>query len=277
MQPTYRLKNVLTGEIYPLSQPSSVIGRNHHCEIKIDSVALSRNHASLHLTEQGVVIEDLNSTNGTYVNNVRIEAATLLRGGDVVSIGNHRLILIEPAAKKASSPAISNLLDELAQYEPDDRTASKTMIHSTFARSMGLLEELLQSNDPSSDESVDELIKRALRSKNFDPALVPAVLIVKNSRARGMLIQLKLPRGADSDWALGRSQLADVVLDDPTVSNVHAVISAKEGRWLIEDNASTNGIKINGEIVSQGVCCHGDIISVGSIELIFYLLHQSTD
>ena len=274
MQPMYRLKNVLTGEIYPLSQPSSVIGRNHHCEIKIDSVALSRNHASLHLTEQGVVIEDLNSTNGTYVNNVRIEAATLLRDGDVVSIGNHRLILVEPAAKKATSPEVNNLLEELAQFDLDDRTANKTMIHSTFARSMGLIEDLLQRGDTNTDENLDELIKRALRSKNFDPARVPAVLIVKNSRSRGMLIQLKLPHGAVSDWALGRSQLADVVLDDPTVSTIHAVISAKDGRWFIADNESTNGIKINQQDVSQGECRHGDILSIGSIELIFYLLHQ---
>ena len=277
MQPSFRLKNVLTGETYSLSQPSSVIGRNHHCEIRIDSVALSRNHASLHLTELGVVLEDLNSTNGTYVNNYRIESPTLLSDGDVITIGNHRLVLVEPTqnpgspfGQQKSTPTPGHLAEDLAYFEMEDRTSNKTMLHSAFARSMGVLPEVNTSNK---DESNDELIARALKSKPFDRTRVPAILVVKNSRKRGMLIQLKLPVGGAREWAIGRSKLADVVLDDPTVSNVHAIMTSTREGWHIADNDSTNGIKINQSSVAEGACQHGDTLTIGSIDLIFYLLN----
>ncbi len=278
MKPSYRLKNVLTGQTYHLSQPASVIGRNHHCEIQIDSVALSRNHASLHLTEHGVVVEDLNSTNGTYVNNIRVHSPTLLSDGDVVAIGNHRLLFIEPTVQprpQIKEPALnilsSPLVAELSLLESNTRESNRTMIHSSFARSMGGLpvDEVFGSE---SEAALEQVVLNTLQDQSFDPRRVPAVLIVKNSRKRGVLIQLKVPHGGSCEWAIGRSQLADVVIDDPTVSNLHAVIALTQGEWVLCDNDSTNGVKINGEPQQQGTCRHGDTLTVGGIELLFYVL-----
>ncbi len=278
MQPAFRLKNVLTAEMHLLSQSSSVIGRNQHCEIRIDSDALSRNHASLHVTEHGVVIEDLNSTNGTYVNNIRIDSPVLLSDGDVVTIGNHRMVLIEPALSPSPpKEPKQGLAEELAMYEFDDRTSNRTMIKSSFAHSLGLpAENILAKPEVEEPESLEAMIVRALSSKTLDHERVPAVLILKNSRKRGMMIELKLPHGSNQEWAVGRSQLSDVVLDDPTVSNLHAIIAYNANTWSICDNDSTNGIKLNGELIGGNATCHhGDVITVGGIELIFYILRIS--
>ena len=263
--------------MHPLSQASSVIGRNQHCEVRIDSVALSRNHASLHLTEHGVVVEDLNSTNGTYVNNIRIDSPTLLTDGDVITIGNHRLVLLEPTlSPNIQDQSETNLVDDLAVYEMDDRTANRTMIRSSFAESLGLPPESMPARPSDDEESLEALIMRSLSSKPLDHERVPAVLILKNSRRRGLLIELKLPLGGSQQWAVGRSQLSDVVLDDPTVSNIHAVISYDGTDWKISDNDSTNGIKVNDTLFQGEVdLSHGDVVVIGSVELVFYVLRIS--
>lgn len=274
MQSIYRLKNVLSGEVYPLTKSSCIVGRDHDCEVKIDSAALSRNHASLQITGDGVLLKDLNSTNGTYVNNILIQSATLLSYTDIITIGSHRLVLLKPPASTGGKGVkSSDIAEDFAYLDSDDRTSSNTMIRSYFAKSMGVMTQN-GSYEIKEDESIESLISRALHAKPFDSKRVPAVLIVKTSRRRGELIELKHPAGSDKEWAIGRSNLADVVLNDPTVSNLHGVISATNKGWVLCDNDSTNGVKINGNPLNggEGTCKHGDIITIGGIELILYIL-----
>jgi len=68
-----------------------IVGRSLDNEIYIKSKFVSRHHAQIINSESGCRIEDLNSTNGIFVDNKRIENYHL-RDGDVVSIGRHQLI-----------------------------------------------------------------------------------------------------------------------------------------------------------------------------------------
>lgn len=63
-----------------------VVGRED-AGLTIEDEQISRRHAVIRPGDGGVEIEDLGSTNGTYVNGVRIEAATRLAGGDTVKLG----------------------------------------------------------------------------------------------------------------------------------------------------------------------------------------------
>jgi len=63
-----------------------VIGRDEECDIVIPSQQVSRFHAKLTLTEQGVILEDLGSKNGSYHNGQLITAPTLLKEEDVFQI-----------------------------------------------------------------------------------------------------------------------------------------------------------------------------------------------
>ncbi len=79
----------LTGEAprsFRLGKPAMTIGRSAHCEIQIVTQFVSREHARLEIEPDGVVIEDLESKNGVFVNAVRVERETL-RHGDLVTVG----------------------------------------------------------------------------------------------------------------------------------------------------------------------------------------------
>src|SRR5262249_30618645 len=65
-----------------LEEGENVIGRNPDVGIFIDHPSVSRRHARLRISEEGTVIEDLGSKNGTYVRGERVEAASNLADGD---------------------------------------------------------------------------------------------------------------------------------------------------------------------------------------------------
>ena len=74
------------GQKYKLNQPKMVMGRHPDCEIVIDAGAVSRQHAQIILADDNFYIEDLQSRNGTYVNDRRIEGRKLLCHADSLRI-----------------------------------------------------------------------------------------------------------------------------------------------------------------------------------------------
>ncbi len=74
------------GKKYNLENPSLIIGRSSKCDIQIDQESVSRNHAKIVNSGKRVLIRDLGSTNGTYVNDQPVEE-WILRDGDLVKIG----------------------------------------------------------------------------------------------------------------------------------------------------------------------------------------------
>lgn len=68
-------------------QPGTTIGREG-CDINVPDPEMSRRHAAIRQVDSGVGIEDLGSTNGTFVNGERINGLRALKEGDVVQFGN---------------------------------------------------------------------------------------------------------------------------------------------------------------------------------------------
>jgi ABC transport system ATP-binding/permease protein len=63
------------------------IGRSEECDIRLDGLLISNRHASILNTTAGVAIEDLNSSNGTYINGERVTGRKPVRPEDVVQVG----------------------------------------------------------------------------------------------------------------------------------------------------------------------------------------------
>jgi len=84
------------GEVIPLGSDVLTIGRSPHSDLFLDDVTVSRHHARIVRDEQGFLVEDLNSLNGTYVNRRRIERH-LLTHGDELQIGKFKLAFLERA------------------------------------------------------------------------------------------------------------------------------------------------------------------------------------
>ncbi|HEV8324782.1 MAG TPA: GGDEF domain-containing protein [Myxococcota bacterium] len=74
------------GKKYNLDQPEMTVGRSSRCEIQVDQESISRNHCRFVVGAEGVLIRDLGSTNGTYVNDEQVFEKVLL-DGDLVKIG----------------------------------------------------------------------------------------------------------------------------------------------------------------------------------------------
>jgi diguanylate cyclase (GGDEF)-like protein len=74
------------GRKFNLNQPSIVIGRSSKCDLQIDQESVSRSHAKLVNTGKTIILRDLGSTNGTYVNDELIDEY-VLRDGDFIKLG----------------------------------------------------------------------------------------------------------------------------------------------------------------------------------------------
>jgi diguanylate cyclase (GGDEF)-like protein len=75
------------GTRYPLAEMSTVLGREDSCQIVIGDESVSRRHASIQAENGGFTVTDLQSTNGTFVNEERISSHKL-DDGDYLHIGN---------------------------------------------------------------------------------------------------------------------------------------------------------------------------------------------
>jgi diguanylate cyclase (GGDEF)-like protein len=74
------------GKRFPLDRAEFVLGRGTDCDIQVDRDSVSRRHAKISRTDTSWVVQDLGSTNGSYVNDHPIHEATL-RDGDFLKIG----------------------------------------------------------------------------------------------------------------------------------------------------------------------------------------------
>jgi diguanylate cyclase (GGDEF)-like protein len=74
------------GKKFNLDTPTLIIGRSSKSDIQIDQESVSRNHAKIENTGKSVIIRDLGSTNGTYVNDDPVDEY-VLRDRDLVKIG----------------------------------------------------------------------------------------------------------------------------------------------------------------------------------------------
>ena len=75
----------LNGLRWPL-RDSLVIGREPSCDIEIPDRQVSRQHARINLTPNGILLEDLGSKNGTQYNGLPMETSVLLADGDIIQI-----------------------------------------------------------------------------------------------------------------------------------------------------------------------------------------------
>lgn len=81
----------IDGQRYLLTGPVTVIGRGSEADIIVDDAGVSRRHLEIRVTEGGVIATDMGSTNGSFVEGHRIEAATLV-DGNTLTIGRTRIL-----------------------------------------------------------------------------------------------------------------------------------------------------------------------------------------
>ena len=92
-RPVARFRLVWPGGRAALTDGEYVLGRDPGLELFLDADDVSRRHARISITGHEATIEDLNSKNGTFVSDRRLESATRLVDGASIRIGSVRLTL----------------------------------------------------------------------------------------------------------------------------------------------------------------------------------------
>lgn len=96
------------GAVYPLEGDQLIIGRDSSNGVAINDAEVSRKHARLTFQGGKYVLEDLGSTNGTFVNGQRLAGAAVLKSGDVVSFGEQIVLMYESLSADAGATVIGH-------------------------------------------------------------------------------------------------------------------------------------------------------------------------
>jgi pSer/pThr/pTyr-binding forkhead associated (FHA) protein len=91
------------------------------------------------------------------------------------------------------------------------------------------------------------------------------MLVVERGNAKQKQVQMV----ASQELHIGRDPAADLLLEDNRVSTQHALIRFLENGFTIIDLGSTNGTRVNGQLISQMRLQQNDRVEVGDVVLVF--------
>ena len=112
----------LTGQEINIDR-DMLVGRHQTADILLQQSEISRKHAAFLLKEQALWLQDLGSSNGTFVNDVQIAVETLLKQGDIVQFASLKFSVLEPAKP----------LEQVVE-SVDDATLGATVVEETIAQ-----------------------------------------------------------------------------------------------------------------------------------------------
>lgn len=95
------------GTVYALDSDQISIGRDSSTEIPVNDAEVSRRHARLTFQGGKYVLEDLGSTNGTFVNGQRLTGPRVLKSGEVISLGEQIVFLYEAVESDPGATMVS--------------------------------------------------------------------------------------------------------------------------------------------------------------------------
>ncbi len=129
------------GKRVKLTDAETVIGRDEGAKIRVATHEISRQHCLLMPHPEGVLVRDLGSRNGTFINGIPIAEETLLKPGDTLTAGPMTFELERgDASKKSAAPTNARRGkadpktsdDEIANWLTDDSDAELTASDTTI-------------------------------------------------------------------------------------------------------------------------------------------------
>lgn len=92
-------KGPTPGERFYLDASRITVGRDPQCDIFLNDMTVSRSHALITVFDGGIEVIDQGSLNGTYVNGLCVDSATVSHG-DMVQIGTFQMVFVAGAATR---------------------------------------------------------------------------------------------------------------------------------------------------------------------------------
>jgi pSer/pThr/pTyr-binding forkhead associated (FHA) protein len=222
-----RLVCLTDGREYSVGSGPLSFGRDAGSDVVVSGNEVSRNHAEIRNEADGYLLLDL-SVNGTYVNGERIGKTHTLARADVIRIGNDEFRFYADAAGPASPGATPA---EPAPSQPETASASAAAPPGAAQRlsdTMHGIPEEPQRNTPPAPE-----------------AAPLASLLFRSGEFKGRRLPIRVPVAN-----IGRGDYNDVVINDASVSTMHAKLQRREAIWILSDLGSTNGTFVEGDRLS---------------------------
>lgn len=235
-----RFKEAVLKEV-TIDKDQVTIGRKPENDIAVDNLAVSGFHAKIFRDKEELILEDMGSLNGTYVNTERVSRKSL-RNGDVVLIGKHTIEVVAPELKAADP-------------EPVPVQRPKAM-----------------------DETVilDPRVQQQLLHRPAEPQRMPSAektdvlggftVIEGTSDKREYELR-------DRVTTIGKDSAAGIRLRGFFTPKVVALVNRRKEGYFISPAAKNKLPKVNGrEIAERHDLQDGDIVEVPNLKMQFYLI-----
>src|SRR5438552_2392636 len=290
--PGGRVVSLTDGREYVITAASIVFGREAGCDIVVAGKDVSRRHAEIVQTPKGYVLVD-SSTNGTFVNDERVEAQRVLQRADVIRMGEESFRFYAdvvpastpgpqpgPAAEAPSAappltgapvrgPAAGVL--PVSPVVPAPAPAPAPAAAPAAAAAPVPAPVPPPSRPAAPPAGASERLKHTMHGVEAVPrpaqAATPplASLLVKSGTLKNQRFPVRTPV-----FNIGRADYNDIVLPDPSVSTAHAKLQRREGVWVVVDLDSTNGTFVDGErVTGESPLAPGALLRFGDMQVVF--------
>src|SRR5215510_8488074 len=252
-----RLVSLTDGREYVIMSAPLVMGREAGCDVVIPGKDVSRRHAEIVPSAKGYLLVD-SSTNGVFVNDVRVPGQRVLTRGDVIRVGEESFrfyadqAAMTPAAAAAAPAAAAAAAAPPAAPPPPPPPPPPAGAESRLQNtSFGM---------PATPRPA-----AAAANPGGGGAAPLANFLVRTGSLKGTRLLVKTPI-----VNIGRADYNDLIIPDESVSTSHAKLQRREGVWVLVDLESTNGTFVDGErIKADTPIAPGTMVRFGDIQLVF--------
>jgi pSer/pThr/pTyr-binding forkhead associated (FHA) protein len=228
-----------------LEKESITLGREKDNNIVLIGPTVSRHHARIAFTPEPV-IEDLGSTFGTIVGDVKTSRA-VLHSGDMITLGGARLRFESAGGEEEGGRTVIDLNLSHApalQHEAHEAALNHTLLDVSL--------------DVSKEASRQDATLQVVIADNS-----PHLVVRENGISRDV--------GLDSaSIVIGRDAVCQVKIESKRASRRHAEVRREGGGYMLVDLDSANGTQLNGQpLKGQRKLADGDMIAIGEALIIF--------
>ncbi len=247
------------GEKIDLSDQPVTIGRDKSVELQVDLSSISKKHARISLVNGEYQIEDLGSTNGTFINEERIQGSRRLMNGDQVALGpdlEFQVVLQAPE----SEPTL---------FTPSVKPKKPVGEDATLFRGSSMTGEPVGAVEPigpirSDVTEFGRLPSRPNETVAFEKMprapVTPPRLIINESGKEPQIYTLTMDR-----VRIGRQDDNDIVLDNRFVSRRHAELEKRgQDYYILPAPNVSNPLLLDGQpLMEPAALHHGAKIRIG--------------
>ncbi len=229
--------------------PRVTVGRKDTNDVVLPFRNVSSFHAIVECIDDIIYLEDLNSTNGTFVNEGKISGRVSIKSGDRVRFATYEFLAEFQEDKKE---------EVKKEEEPADGTVF--MDASKVHEIQHIIGETEEEKAPKAEETGKETVLYGVKG------LVQNGRLVLLDENRKFLEEYEL---TELETSIGRDDINNISIDHPSISRVHCFINRKDEYYEIVDNDSTNGVLVNDKKVKKALLKNGDIVKLGDKEFVY--------